>query len=201
MAYVAPTVRSVGDAVTAADYNIMANNDIDLNIARSPVGVVNAFAGSAAPTGWLLCDGSAVSQTTYAALYAVISSTYDVTSPGAGNFRVPDLRGRAVAGKDNMGGTAASRITSGGSSITGTTLGASGGTETHTITTAQMPSHTHDTTFKTNVAGSYPVNQDHLTRSQPGSWDTTNITSGSAGSGNAHQNTQPTIILNYIIKT
>ena len=199
MAYVAPTVRSVGDAVTAADYNILANNDIDLNIARSPVGVVNAFAGSAAPTGWLLCDGSAVSQTTYAALYAVISSTYDVTSPGAGNFRVPDLRGRAVAGKDNMGGTTASRITA-TSGITGTTLGASGGSE-------KLQNHTHGqwtlmTTGSSGNAGAWAGST--VPRSDPNQYGV-NFGGGQTSTHNQaeglSQNMTPTIILNYIIKT
>lgn len=63
----------------------------------TPPGTVTAFAGSTAPEGWLLCDGSAVSRTAYAALFAVIGTTY-----GAGNgsttFTLPDLRGRVAAG-------------------------------------------------------------------------------------------------------
>src|SRR5688500_6092933 len=95
-----------------------------------PTGAVLPHAGSTAPTDWLLCDGSAVSRTTYAGLFNVIGETYGV-GDGSITFNLPDLRGRAVAGKDNMGGSAANRITSGGSGITGTTLGAAGGTETH----------------------------------------------------------------------
>lgn len=63
----------------------------------SPVGMVSPFAGSSAPTGWLICDGSAVSRSTYAALFALIGTTY-----GAGNgsttFNLPDLKGRGVIG-------------------------------------------------------------------------------------------------------
>lgn len=93
-----------------------------------PAGAVIPYAGSAAPAGWLLCGGQAVSRSDYAALFAIIGTTY-----GAGNgsttFNLPDLRGRVVAGEDDMGGTAANRLTSGNSGITGTTLGAAGGDE------------------------------------------------------------------------
>jgi microcystin-dependent protein len=62
-------------------------------------GFVNPFAGAAAPNGWLLCDGSAVSRTTYAALYGVISTSYGA-GDGSTTFNLPDLRGRMPAGKD-----------------------------------------------------------------------------------------------------
>ena len=173
----------------------------------TPVGMVSPFAGSSAPDGWLLCDGQAVSQTTYAALFAVVSTTYDVTSPGAGNFRVPDLRGRTVAGVDNMGGTAASRLTS--TVLTASnTIGATGGTQTHTLSTAQLPAHSHG--FGTNLVGNSSGFIGHAFAFGGGHWGvcqannantTTNQTGTSnTGSGSAHTNTQPTIVLNYIIK-
>lgn len=93
--------------------------------------------GSSLPTGWLWCDGSAVSRTTYAELFSAIGTTYG-TGDGSTTFNVPDARGRATFGKDNMGGTAANRVTS-TTSITGTTLGASGGAQTVTITQANLP--------------------------------------------------------------
>jgi microcystin-dependent protein len=74
-----------------------------------PPGVIIAFGGTAAPSGWLLCDGSAVSRTTFAALFAAISTAY---GPGDGSttFNVPDLRGRTTVGKDDIGGSAANRL-------------------------------------------------------------------------------------------
>src|SRR5690348_9602357 len=111
-------------------------------LAAVPSGVVVPFAGSSAPAGWLLCYGQAVSRTTYAALFTVIGTVFG-SGDGSTTFNVPDLRGRAAFGVDNMGGTAASRITSGGSGIAGTTLGATGGAETVTLSSAQMPNHTH----------------------------------------------------------
>jgi len=64
----------------------------------SPAGMIAPFAGTAAPTGWLACEGQAVSQTTYAALFAAIGTTWNTTGEGAGNFRLPDLRGMFVRG-------------------------------------------------------------------------------------------------------
>jgi microcystin-dependent protein len=160
-------------------------------VGSTPSGMLAPFAGSTAPAGWLLTHGQAVSRTTYAALFAVISTTYGV-GDGSTTFNLPDLRGRVVAGVDNMGGTAANRITSGGSGITGTTLGASGGMETHSLTIAQLAAHTHSGGF-TSSGG--PV-IDGGSAQNVGSGTTT----GSQGSGSPHQNTQPTIVLNYIIK-
>lgn len=67
-----------------------------------PSGSVQAFAMSSPPSGWLACNGAAVSQTTYARLFALLGTTYDyLGNPGAGNFRLPDLRGEFVRGWDN----------------------------------------------------------------------------------------------------
>jgi microcystin-dependent protein len=154
-----------------------------------PAGSVMDYAGTAAPSGWLLCYGQAVSRTTYAALFTAISTTYG-SGDGSTTFNLPDLRGRVAAGKDDMGGSAANRITAAGSGITGTTLGAAGGTQTHTLTEAQMPAHTHSGGFG---SGSSVVS------AMCGSGG--NVNTGSTGGGAAHQNTQPTLILNKIIKT
>ena len=92
-----------------------------------------------------------------------------------------------------MGGSAANRLTSGGSGITGTTLGASGGAETFTITTTQMPSHSHNLGVGGSVGGTA---NGYYPQSVTGS-----LTTQSAGSGGASNVTQPTIVINYIIKT
>jgi microcystin-dependent protein len=94
-----------------------------------------------------------------------------------------------------MGGTAASRLTTAGSGVNGLTLGATGGSQTHTLTTAQIPSHTHAYVGGSNAAGSGTVGA----AGQSNNGYTMNTLS--AGSDTAHNNTQPTIVLNYIIKT
>lgn len=177
-----------------------------------PTGSLLAYAGSTSPSGWLLCAGQAVSRTTYATLFGIIGTSYGV-GDGSTTFNVPDLRGRIPAGKDDMGGSAASRLTS--TTITGgaTTLGNAGGAQTHTLTGAESgtTAHTHTqaqhrhtfnytsttggilsgTVLGQSVAGGAVV--DYTTA--------TNNNSTAANASNAHNNVQPTIILNYIIKT
>jgi microcystin-dependent protein len=159
----------------------------------TPAGVVAPFAGSSAPSGWLLCSGGTANRTTFAALFAIIGTTYGA-GDGSTTFGLPDLRGRTVAGVDNMGGTAANRLTSGGSGISGTILGAAGGAETFTIGISQMPSHNHQLNGSSLSGGSGLY----------GTWQTNNpnfISTSSVGGGGASNVTQPTIALNYIIKT
>lgn len=154
-------------------------------------GMVLPFAGSTAPSGFLLCYGQAVSRTTYADLFTVISTTYGV-GDGSSTFNLPDLRGRIIAGLDNLGGSSANRITD----AQADSLAGVFGTETHTLTTAEMPAHSHGlTTFKTNTTGSNPR---HLL---DGNSNNSAATTDSAGSGDAHNNVQPTIFMSYIIKT
>lgn len=157
----------------------------------APTGVVLPFAGSSAPTGWLLCFGQAVSRSTYADLFTAIGTSYGA-GDGSTTFALPDLRGRVAGGKDNMGGTAASRLTTAGSGVNGTSLGASGGGQTHTLTTDQLPPHNHTGVLTGGGAGggSFGVGDN-------GSFGSTST----EGAGAAHPNVQPTIILNYIIKT
>ena len=164
-----------------------------------PVGVVDAFAGATAPSGWLLCYGQAVSRTAYPVLFTTLSTTYG-SGDGSTTFNIPDMRGRAVAGKDDMGGTAASRLTS--TVLTASnTLGATGGTQTHVLTTAQMPSHTHTVTDTySNIGEPNWVRFGSNGPLYDIDANTRSLSVGSAGSDTAHLNTQPTIVLNYIIK-
>ena len=175
---------------------VTSNIQTQLNtISTVPAGVVSPYAGTSAPTGYLLCYGQTISRTTYATLFAAIGTTYGA-GDGSTTFAIPDLRGRAVAGQDDMGGASADRLTNQSGGVDGDTLGASGGAETHTLTTAQIPAHTHtfqsDEPGKVSFAGLYEFLADNTP---------TNRTSSSTGGGGAHNNVQPTLILNYIIKT
>jgi microcystin-dependent protein len=111
-----------------------------------PIGSVTAFAGSAVPSGWLLCGGQTVSRTQYSGLFLTIGTTYGA-GDGSTTFALPDLRGRTIAGEDDMGGTAANRLTSGVSGINGIALGASGGSQI-------LHTHSHPNTLTSNVVAS-----------------------------------------------
>jgi microcystin-dependent protein len=152
-----------------------------------------------------------VSRTDYAALFAVLSTTYGV-GDNSTTFNLPDLRGRAAFGKDNMGGSTASRVTNAVSGITGTTLGATGGDQNlhaHThggATGGQSATHTHAQDSNTYIgAGGGVVGP------TTGSAIVTGGTTGAASNDHTHtisasgsgssQNMPPSIVLNYIIKT
>lgn len=169
-------------------------------------GMLMPYAGSSAPSGWLLCYGQAISRSTYSDLFSAISTTYG-SGDGSTTFNVPDFRGRAAFGKDDMGGSAASRLTTAGSGVDGATLGTGGGSQltqqhTHTVTD---PGHTHSITTK---AGSEPLEggkfsneygwyNDNTTTTASA---TTGITNANYGSGTS-QNIPPALVVNYIIKT
>lgn len=104
------------------------------------IGEIICYAGSASPkANWLVCDGSEVAQADYPDLYAVIGSTYG--SAGTGNFKLPDLRGRSGAGA----GT--------GTGLNPVALGQQYGEQSHTLTTAEMPAHSHADTGHQHTVG------------------------------------------------
>ncbi|UIJ43801.1 tail fiber protein [Sphingomonas cannabina] len=187
--------------------------------ATFPVGSVIDFAGDTPPPGWLLCGGQSLSRTDFAALFAVIGTTYGTVSPTT--FLLPDCRGRVAAGRDfNNGASTADRLTGATLSPNGTTLGAAGGAQSITLTEAQMPSHTHTLNGTTDSAGQHShVYTGVMAESQGGlgslgqyvpSSETTGLagahthtvsgTAASTGGGQAHPNVQPTILFNKIIK-
>ena len=113
-----------------------------------PPSVIFPYSGTAAPTGFLFCDGSTYGTATYPTLFNAIGYTYGGTGTV---FSVPDLRGRAIAGKDmaNNGGGTALRLTTSGAGINGTVLGTASGAEVYALGSAQLPSHSHSASAST----------------------------------------------------
>lgn len=119
---------------------------------------------------------------------------------GSTTFNKPDLRGRTVVGRDDMGGSAANRVTNAGSGIDGRLLAIDGGTQNHTLTTTEMPTHGHTQRGKQTAltgSGNLHMMMDlHTPNTNTSAFNTTS----NAGSDGAHQNMQPSIVLDYIIR-
>jgi microcystin-dependent protein len=163
-------------------------------------GMVMPTASASAPSGWLMAYGQAVSRSTYADLFTAIGTTYGV-GDGSSTFNLPDLRGRVIAGQDDMGGTSANRLTDQSGGLNGDTLGDTGGTETHQLTVAEMAAHRHGLGVQdTSGQNDYLAGSNNNYGFQVTS-NSTYASTTSVGSDTAHNNVQPTIILNYIIKT
>lgn len=153
VAAAAPAAPAHGDMWLDSDGLWIRLNSTSINI--QPIGMEIPWGSNTPPAGWIMGYGQNVSRTTYAKLFGRYGTTYGA-GDGSTTFGVPDYRGRAPFGRDDMGGAAAGRLTAGISGVAGTTLGAAGGSEymhqhTHNISD---PTHTHvinDPTHSHNV--------------------------------------------------
>jgi microcystin-dependent protein len=161
----------------------------DVSVGALPVGAWVDYGGATAPAGYVFAAGQAISRTAYAALFTVYGTTYGV-GDGSTTFNVPDLRSRVVAGLDNMGGTAANRLTT-ASGPSWTSLGGIGGSEL-------LQSHLHSYPLWKGTPGSgsgelMAGTAYYAAGTQLGTWNTNNTGSGTS------QNVQPTFVANKII--
>lgn len=172
------------------------------------VGEIRALAYSGSPpAGWLACDGSVVSQATYAALYALLGSTWNTGGEGAGNFRLPDARGRSLLGSGA------------GAGLSARTVGQTGGEESHALTSAEGPTHSHTVNdpghqhvlqkcsgASDGIADGFggdnglPASPADDTARPPVKSATTGITLANSGSGTAHNTMHPFAVVQYVIR-
>lgn len=194
-----------------------------LTLSIFPTGVVAAYAGATAPSGFLMVSNLTIGSTSSGAtaranadtealftlLWNSVTNTWLPIQNSAGtpvtrgatpaadfaaNKRLPllDARGRVIAGLDNMGGTSANRITL----FDGDVIGITGGSESHVLTEAELPAHTHDVTAVPSITAAGAATGTDVAIPDAAAA----ITSTSVGSGDAHNNLQPTLVLPYIIK-
>jgi microcystin-dependent protein len=168
---------------TALDAQVAKLTDL---AALVPAGSMIAFGGSAAPTGWQLCDGSAISRTTFAGLFTAIGTAYGA-GDGSTTFNLPDLRGRVAVGEDGAAGRLSANDARGNSS----------GEEKHTLSIAELPAHHHG--LGIGDAGSANFTAGGVTGRyyNPALDDNSDDTGG----GTAHNNMPPYQVVNHIIKT
>ncbi len=204
-------VVTTTSAATITPYNLSSKASNN----GAPVGSIQEYAGPTAPDGWLMADGSAVSRTAYSELYALIGTTYG-TGDGSTTFNLPNKCGKVGVGLNSSDTDFAK-------------LGNTGGEKTHTLSTDEMPGHNHtawtDSQGNHNHSGEdghSGIFQESDSRSSvmtnvgtgsmyTNKWkvfvstNTTgshghNVGIGSTGGGGAHNNMQPYIVVNYIIK-
>ena len=163
-------------------------------------GIVVPWGSASIPSGFLLCDGTSYATASYAALFAVIAYTYG----GSGaNFNVPDLRDRTICGVS--AGNSKSLAQAVGANTVTPTGNVGGNAASTTLATTQIPSHTHTAANAMGSLGNF---------SDPGQSYAASMNTGATGGGQGHTHTlsatfsgsansvlQPTLVLNYIIKT
>jgi len=185
---------STNTPLTAANLNQMQSDiydDIRENGGGSgetlKVGTILQYSGTTVPTGYMFCDGTAISRTEYATLFEVIGTTYG-SGDGSTTFNLPNFNGRVPVGLDNNDSDFDN-------------LGETGGEKTHTLTINEMPSHSHSTAYISSYSGGnqnartgYGYNEVELNRSSYGN------SVAKTGGGQAHNILQPYIVTKFIIK-
>lgn len=148
------------------------------------VGTIVPYSGGEAPKNWLICDGRAVSRATYVELFNIIGTTYGA-GDGSTTFNLPNLKGKVIIGLDS-------------SDNDFNEIGKTGGEKTHTLTVDEMPSHTH------NIYGALTGENKSITNTG-NDWglttkDWSKDMATNTGGDQPHNNLQPYIVVNYIIK-
>lgn len=192
-----PTDKKQGDTVffvteSEPEYLIMSDS--------VPIGAIQSYGGNVAPSGWLICDGRAISRAEYSELFYVIGTTYG-SGDGSTTFNVPDLKGRVLVGVGESSATG----------HTNHTLGQKGGEETHTLTESELPYIDGNFTCHGQENGSIFYHKaGHATGDVASTYQSVGVKYGGAtsitspgfafGGDSSHNIMQPYTVANYIIK-
>ena len=196
--------------------NLKVTGTVDVGSSGFSVssGFILSFGGGTAPSGWLECNGQAVSRSTYSDLFAIVGTIYGA-GDGSTTFNVPDLQGRVIMGE---GGNTVGRTPADLESV-----GDTGGSQTATLVVDNLPSHSHQTFAPGSAilglgpfSGRCTAGQSNRVQLDRGGYSgrgcrsgggsffsvasVTNNT-GTAGAGTAHNNIQPSTVIMYLIKT
>ena len=177
-----------------------------------PTATIVPWSSASVPSGFLECNGTAVSRSTYAALFAIVGTTYGA-GDGSTTFNLPNLQDDVVVGRSgtkNVGSTGGANTVSSGGNISGSV---GGSTANATLTTAQLASHSHGFSIPSGTASPSPPSGLTQSNQSSRSFNTGNAGSASGHShnmsanfsgnfaGNATSVVQPYLTLMYIIKT
>jgi len=179
------------DDIQKQDNTLRDYIDAQIINAISPTGTVALYINEAIPTGWLACIGQAVSRASYPDLFGVIGTTFGEGDDST-TFNLPDMRGRVPIGVGQ------------GEDLTNRSLSETVGSETHTLTAAEMPSHVHNDT--SGWTGGSPYSSRQWTPPPAtGNVGPTRITKAptavAAGGNSPHNNIQPSLGMVFMIKT
>jgi microcystin-dependent protein len=164
-------------------------------------GTIVPWTDTSLPSGFLECNGAAVSRSTYAALFAVVSTTYG-SGNGSTTFNLPDLKDNLAVGRSNSKALASS----GGANTVQTTGNIGGSTAAHTLTTPEIASHSHPGSIspsnqKTQAAGVVQIGASGGTMSGAGAGGTHSHNMSATFTGDSTSVLQPYVAMIYVIKT
>ncbi len=182
----AATLRRVLTRLTALERRLARTPRTPGDGELASAGDVKMTARATAPTGWILCRGQSLLRASYPALFDAIGTTYGAVD--ATHFTLPNAQGRAIVGLD-------------AAQTEFTPLGKTGGAKTHVLAFSEMPSHNHRQTFNGGAiapAGGSAVGG--MASAGSGAAVSAQQVTSLEGGGAAHNNLQPYLVLNYIIK-
>lgn len=162
-------------SVGLQDANLAMDSIMVLQFNPLPPGRIDAYAGETVPDGWLLCDGGEYSQSDYPELFSAIGTVWGGTTE---TFLVPDLTNRVVVGSGGL-----------------FSFAETGGESAHTLTTTEMPSHSHTVPSFADTPFVFPGEDVFGASIIP----IVSANTGSAGGDGSHNNLQPYAAMNYII--